>query len=214
MDITLIVSSVLKDASVTTIGDTTTYADRSAFYSTFYAYKVDEDDQETAIANIDQGDPSSVLTWAVATDVDGHYRFKNLLYPIWDGGEGYVTDDVVYYSGVYYTAIQDNSNQQPDISIGTNWAVHTPTVVDEDISNMEVGVLDCILFYRLKTCFSQEVAVVSKTLTPYEAVDFRTPAQLQTYERYGVLIDGIAVDNYQQRFAEGEKKVLYMTKLC
>ena len=211
---TLQVSSVLKDASKTTIQDTTEYTTpaRSEYYSQFYGYKVDVDDQETELVVTSQGTPTSQTTWEVATPQDGHHRFKLLLYWIWEGNSAFEIGDVVERSGTFYVALTQNTNVPPEGSIGTDWAVHTPTVADTSVANVVSLTLDCILFYRLKTCYAKEVAKAASIAC--ECDDDKKPSEIQKYERYGVLIDGIAVDNYQTRYAEGEKKVRYMAKLC
>lgn len=211
----LIVSSVLQDASKTTIQDTTTYTTpaRSDYYSHFYAYKVDVDNQETALAVTSQGTPTSQATWEVTTPNDGHHRFKLLLYVVWNGVDTFEIGDIVNRNGNYYIANTQNTNDDPeDVSPSGNWDAHTATVADEAVSNVVTTTLECILFYRLKTCFAKEVAKAASIAC--ECDDDKKPAEIQKYERLGVLIDGIAVDNYQTRYSAGEKKVRYMAKLC
>jgi len=212
---TLQVSSVLQDASKTTIQDTTTYTTpaRSEYYSQFYAYKVDVDNQESALAVTSQGTPTSQTTWEVTTPTDGHHRFKLLLYWVWEGASTFEVGDIVERNGSFYIANTQNSGDDPaDVTPSGNWDAHTASVTDESVSNVVATTFDCVLFYRLKTCFAKEVALAASIAC--ECNDDKKPAEIQKYERFGVLIDGIAVDNYQQRFNEGEKKVRYMAKLC
>ena len=211
---TLIISDVLKDASKTTITDDTTYTTpaRSDYYSHFYAYKVDVNDQETELVVATQGTPTSVSSWVVTTPTDGHHRFKLFLYWIWEGATTFEIGELVERSGTFYIALTQNTNVPPEGAIGTDWAVHLPTALDEGATNLIVDTTNCILFYRLKTCFAKEVAIAADIACG--CAPDKKPAEIQSYERKGVLIDGIAVDNYQLRFSEGEKKVLYMSKLC
>jgi hypothetical protein len=209
---TLQVSSVLQDASKTTIQDTTTYTTpaRSEYYSQFYAYKVDVDNLESALAVTSQGTPTSQATWEVTTPTDGHHRFKLLLYWVWEGATSFSIGDIVERNGSFYIANTANSGDDPENL--SNWDLHTASVEDEDVANVITTTLDCVLFYRLKTCFAREVAHAASVAC--ECDDDKKPVEIQKYERLGVLIDGIAVDNYQQRFNDGEQKVRYMAKLC
>lgn len=212
MPSTLIVSAVLKDSSKATITDTTTYTSpaRTAYYSVFYASKVDENDNVTDAVVTTQGDPNAIAEWEVTTPVDGHYRFTLNLYTVWTA-IAFVTGDIVERNGVLYIAVSDNS-VDPDINGGGEWAIHTGTSADYLVTNVEYGLLNCILFGRLKVCFATETAEAARTACACD--DDKKPAEIQKYERLGVLIDGIAVDNYQTRYSEGEKKVQYMSKLC
>ena len=211
---TLIISDVLKDASKTTIADDTTYTTpaRSEYYSQFKAYKVDENDQESELVVATQGTPTSVSSWVVTTPTDGHHRFKLFLYWIWEGATTFEIGDIVERSGLYYIALLQNTNEPPEGAIGVEWAVHTISDDDEGTANLIVDTTNCILFYRLKTCFGKDVAIAADIACG--CAPDKKPAEIQSYERKGVLIDGIAVDNYQLRFSEGEKKVQYMSKLC
>ena len=214
MDITLKVKSVLNDASQTTIEDTTEYTSpaRSSYYSQFYAYKVSELDVEEARTVLSQGTPTSASEWVVDTPGDGHHRFNLLLYWVWEAATTFEIGDVVERSGTFYIALTQNTNEAPEGSVGVNWAVHTASAADVAVANVESGQLDCILFYRLKKCFAKEVASAAQIACG--CADDKKPSEIQRYERYGVLIDGIAVDNYQARYSDGEKKVRYMAKLC
>lgn len=211
MDITLVVSSVLDDASKVTISDTTVYTTpaRSDFHSVFYAFKVSELEAETSLVITSQGVITSASSWEVATPNDGYHRFKLILYPLWVAG-AYTTGQIVSENGVLYIALTDNSTE-PEVTVGTDWAVHTSTS-DDDADNLEIGLLNCILFFRLKTCFAKEVAKSASIMCEC-SVD-KKPVDIQKYERLAVLLDGIAVDSYQTRFIEGEKKVKYMSTLC
>lgn len=210
----LIVESVLKDSSKAIIKDTTVYTSpaRSSYYSNFYAYKVDTLDQEVVAVVTTQGDPTTAITWEVTTPQDGHYRFKLLLYWIWESVTTFAIGEVVYRSGTYYIALTSNSNTAPETSIGVDWDIHTPTVADSTVANVILDELNCILSGRLKACFSKEVAAAAAIACGCD-ID-KKPMAIQRYERLALLINGIAVDDYQGRYAEGEKKVLYMTKIC
>ena len=212
--ITLSVSDVTKDASKTTIADGTTYTSpaRSEYYSVFHALKVDESDVESAAVVLSQGIATSASSWDVTTPVDGHYRFKLLLYWTWEGTTTFEIGDVVERNTVFYKAVLQNTNIDPEVNGGGEWAVHVSSSDDDAETLVESGVYDCILFFRLKTCFAKEVALAADIACGC-AVD-KKPAEIQRYERKGLMIDGIAVDNYQNRFSAGETKVLYMSKLC
>ena len=213
IDITLAVSSVLDDNSKATITDTTTYSSpaRNLYSSVFYAYKVDRLEVTADVTVTSQGVVTTVTEWEVATTVDGYYRFQLLLYLIWTS-VSYVTGDVVIHNGIYYKALQNNAATAPDTSIGVDWEVHTASAADTVEQLVESGVLNCILFGRIKQCFAQEVAKAGDTACA--CADDKKPAQIQRYERLGVLVDAIAVDNYQLRFGAGEDKVIYTTKIC
>jgi len=214
IDITLVVASVLKDSSQATIEDTTTYTTpaRSSYSSVFYAYKVDEDEVTSALIVASQGVVTSANEWEVATPADGYHRFKLLLYWIWEAATSFVTDDVVIHNDVYYKALQANSNTDPEGSIGVNWEVFTASADDTVEQLVESSELNCVLFGRIKTCFAKETAKAGDTACLCS--DDKKPSAIQRYERLGVLVDAIAVDNYQMRFGEGEKKVIYTSKIC
>ena len=210
--ITLSVSDVTKDAIKTTIADTTAYTApaRSEYYSIFHALKVDENDVETPLTVLSQGTATSASAWDVTTPTDGYHRFKLLLYWTWAGTQHEI-GDVVERNTVFYKALAQNTID-PEINSGGEWEVFIPTSADDEEQNVVSGILDCILFYRLKTCFDKDVALAADIACGC-AID-RKPAEIQRYERKGLLIDGIAVDNYQNRFLAGEVKVQYMSKLC
>lgn len=212
--ITLSISDVTKDATKTTIADTTTYTTpaRVEYYSIFHALKVDVNDQETALTVLSQGTPTSAISWDVTTPTDGHHRFKLLLYWVWEGATTFEIGDVVERNTILYKAVLQNTNIDPEVNGGGEWLVHVPSSDDNDEQLVTSGILDCILFYRLKTCFAKEVTLAAEVAC--ECSDDKKPSEIQRYEKKGVLIDGIAVDNYQNRFSAGEKKVLYMSKLC
>jgi len=210
--ITLVVKSVLQDSSKTVIEDTTTYTApaRSSFSSVFYAFKVDENEVATARTVTTQGVLTTASEWEVATPEDGYFNFQLLLYWIWESGTAFVTDDVVIHSGIYYKALQNGTNKNPATET-TYWAVHTASVDDTTEQLVESGELNCILFGRIKAAFARETAEAARVACACD--DDKKPSRIQRYERLGVLVDGIAVDNYQLRFGEGEKKVLYTTKI-
>lgn len=213
IDITLVVKSVLKDSSITTIEDTTTYTSpaRNLYSSVFYAYKVDQDEVLSTLIVASQGIVTSSSEWEVTTPVDGYHRFLLLLYWDWDAGTAFVTDDVVHYTDdLYYKALQDNTNVIPT-TLGVNWELHSASADDTEEQLVESGVLNCILFGRIKAAFARETAEAGRIACVCD--DDKKPSQIQRYERLGVLVDAIAVDNYQLRFGEGEKKVLYTTKI-
>lgn len=214
IDITLIVSSVLDDSSKATIQDTTTYTTpaRNLYSSVFYAYKVDQDEVTSALIVTSQGVVTTAAEWEVTTPADGYHRFKVLLYWDWDAVTNFVTGDVVHYTDdLYYKALQNNDNVIPD-TLGANWALHTASAADTVEQLVESGELNCILFGRIKACFARETAKAGDTACLCS--DDKKPSAIQRYERLGVLVDAIAVDNYQLRFGEGEKKVIYTTKIC
>jgi len=213
-DITLVVDSVLDDSSKATIKDTTTYSSpaRNLYSSVFYAYKVDEDEVTSALAVTSQGVVTTVDEWEVTTPADGYHRFLLLLYWDWDATTNFVTGDVVHYTdGLYYKALQNNDNQVPT-GLSPNWVLFSASAADVDEQLVETGTLNCILFGRIKGCFASEVAAAGDIACL--CADDKKPSQIQRYERLGVLVDAIAVDNYQQRFGEGEKKVIYTTSIC
>lgn len=212
MDIILHVKSVLKDASQVTIEDNSTYTTpaRADLHSVFHAFKVDELENTTPLTVVAQGDPVTAAEWQVETPQDGYHRFTLIQYPKWVGG-AYVTDQVVAEDGVLYIAAV-GTIEQPSTSIGVDWNIYTSVIEDEDNDDNEAGTLNCILFYRIKTCFAKEVARVASIACMCD-VD-KKPLNIQKYERLGVLVDGIAVDGYQTRYTEGEKKVQYTTKIC
>ena len=213
MPSTLTVSSVLKDNSKATITDSTTYTSpaRVDLYSIFYAYKVDENDVETALSVVTQGTPTTVLEWDVFTPTDGHNRFILVLYPVWVS-QAYVAGNLVERNGVIYICLLDHAGVDPEVNGGSEWAVHTATGADYLVDNVEYGLLNCVLFGRLKVCFATETAEAARTACACD--DDKKPSEIQRYERLGILIDGIAVDNYQTRYSNAEKKVRYMSKLC
>jgi hypothetical protein len=214
MPSTLTVSSVLKDSSKATITDSTTYTSptRAEQYSVFYANKVDENDVDTALAVTTQGDPNAVREWEVTTPQDGHHRFTLVLYIVWTN-VAFTADDIVERNGVLYKClITHDPGVDPEVNGGNEWAVHTGSVVDYLVDNVAYGLLNCVLFGRLKVCFATETAEAARTACVCD--DDKKPSEIQRYERYGILIDGIAVDNYQARYSNGEKKVRYMSKLC
>ena len=212
MDITLQLKDVLKDASKVTIEDVSTYTTpaRSDLYSVFYAYKLDELENKTTLITEVQGDQNAASEWVVVTPTDGYHRFQLILYTVWTA-TAFVIGNLVERNGVIYIALTNNSTD-PEVTVGTDWAIHVGSSDDSSVANVESGLLNCILFYRLKTCFAKEVASVANTACLCD-VD-KKPLNIQKYERLGVLIDGIAVDNYQTRYTQGEKKVQYMSKLC
>lgn len=212
--ITLSISDVTKDATKTTIADGTTYTSpaRVEYYSVFHALKVDESDVESALTVLSQGTPTSASSWDVTTPVDGYHRFKLLLYWVWEGATTFEIGDIVERNTVFFKALIQNDGIDPEINGGGEWELHVASSDDDEEQLVVSGVLDCILFYRLKTCFAKEVALAADIACGC-AVD-KKPAEIQRYERKGLLIDGIAVDNYQNRFLAGETKVLYMSKLC
>ena len=213
MPSTLTVSSVLKDNTQATITDSTTYTSpaRADLYSIFYAYKVDENDTETALGIVTQGDRNAVAEWTVYTPTDGHNRFILVLYPVWVS-QAYVAGNLVERNGVIYICLLDHSGVDPEVNGGSEWAVHTAIGADYLVDNVEYGLLNCVLFGRLKTCFAEETAEAARTACACD--DDKKPSEIQRYERLGILIDGIAVDNYQTRYSNAEKKVRYMAKLC
>jgi len=212
---TLKVKSVLKDSSKATIEDTTTYTSpaRSEYYSQFHAFKVDVNDAESALIVTSQGTPISASEWEVTTPNEGHHRFIKLLYWVWESATTFALGDIVERNGVFYRSILDspaNLNKDPEAE-PTYWAVHTAVVADGDVANVIEDVLDCILFGRLKAAFAKVTAIAAE-ISCECSID-KKPVEIQRYERLGLLIDGIAVDNYQARYSNGEKKVIYMSKL-
>lgn len=212
MDITLQIKSVLKDASAVTVEDVTVYTvpARNTLYSVFYAFKVDELETTAPLAITTQGNPTLSNTWEAITPIDGYHRFELMLYTTWTA-TAFTTGAIVERNGILYIALTDNSTD-PEIPLNTDWATHIGSIADKNVSNVESGLLNCVIFYRLKTCFAKEVANVAATACMCD-VD-KKPLNIQRYERLGVLIDGIAVDDYQTRYTDGEKKVRYMSKLC
>jgi len=212
---TLIVKSVLKDSSKATIEDTTTYTSpaRSEYYSQFHAFKVDTNDQESALVVTSQGVPTSASEWEVTTPNEGHHRFKKLLYWVWESSTTFALGDIVERNGVFYISILDspaNTNKDPELET-TYWSVHTASAADGSVANVIEDVLNCILFGRLKRAFAKVTALSAETAC--ECSNDKKPAEIQRYERLGLMIDGIAVDDYQQRYSNGEKKVIFMSKL-
>lgn len=212
---TLIVKSVLQDSSQATIEDTTTYTSpaRAMYYSQFHAFKVDVNDQESALEITSQGTPTTASEWEVATPNEGHHRFQKLLYWVWEAATTFAIGDIVEHNGVFYRSILDspiNQNKAPDTET-TYWAVHTAVPADGDVANVIEDILDCILFGRLKGAFAKVTAYAAEVSC--ECSIDKKPAEIQRYERLGLLLDGIAVDSYQGRYSNAEKKVIYMSKL-
>lgn len=86
--------------------------------------------------------PLSTLSWAFTSNGDGWHQATLLSVSLWDSGTSYIEDDVVFYTvtGLFYTALQANSNVAPDSGSGpANWQEVTDfTAIQQDHTNLEV----------------------------------------------------------------------------
>lgn len=214
---TLIIKSVLQDSSKAIIEDTTTYTSpaRDKYYSHFYAYKIpviDAPGNETVVIVSSQGDRNAILEWEVTTPEEGWHRFQKLLYWVWEAATTFAVGDIVENSGIFYISLQANNTGQDPITETAYWEIHTPSAADSTVANVINDVLDCILYGRLKSAYAKTVAIAAE-ISCECSID-KKPVEIQRYERLALLLNGIAVDNHQTRYSNGEKKVIYMSKIA
>ncbi len=104
------------DASEATFTDDTAYGganpDRNEVAVYIEIWKVDSAGV-TTVVELPNLDPDTADEWTFNSEIDGHYKVLMYIIENYSGGTAYVTDDVVYYSGLLYKAIQATTGNLP-----------------------------------------------------------------------------------------------------
>lgn len=213
MSLTISLSLAIASTRTTaTITDATVYGEdsnpaRSAVACYLTAYKVDKDNNETALTvSSDDSDPQTDSVWTITLGVDGHHKFPFIIVPDYDAGETYEQYDAVYDSGtdaVYRSLVGSNTGQS--VSDTAYWEeISDPSsLANNKDTDEESGNVTSLVYLRVPSPNSQyEFANRLSSQSPHQ--EGEDESHLRDYLIFSKMLDEVAVADSRSEVLDGE----------
>jgi hypothetical protein len=217
---TLGVITKTDDGSTTTVTDATNYGapevERNTKAVYLLAFKVDEDLVEVGL-DVETNDPLTVEDFTVENTTDGHQKFVLLIVQIYQGGEQYEDNDVVYYDGVLYQNVSGGNLTGSTPAVGVNWAVVTADDIYELIgtadepANLLYEVLQHVLAFTAEQCLGEIAPAHAKANCCGECTN---PALETKFRELWLLIYVANIASNRGRYTEGERYMRSAENYC
>jgi hypothetical protein len=185
-----------------------------ALYVYGYRYKKDSDDLLLLIDN--SADATSVTSWQVPMTEDGYYWFRMLTFNVWNDATAFVANNLVYYAGAYYRALDASTNEIPSV-YPLKWELLSDAdlISDElfeDANVVSSTTLDTVINSRAKACYQIQVKKHAKENCSCKG-DVPGPV-VQPYMKIFVHLNAAAFDCRQQKYAQADAELMYLKDYC
>ena len=225
------ITAVQADCSTNTLTDDTVYGGANPLRSVVYNYligtKMDVESVPTYIA-IDNTIPATVTEWAFPTTNDGWYQFFLLSASAWASGaytaattvNEVVQNDasVVFYvtDGYFYKCIVDTvSNEVPT---DTDFWIQLDPLLPESnfVPLIDNTTIDTHQHDNLVTCYGEECLAgeLEKAVAAGLCKDCKEYADIKSYQRLDVLINGAYAKNYVDKMIDAEEIMRFVEDFC
>ncbi len=196
--------------------------DRSDVAVYLTAYKVDEDQVETAL-EVEDFDPETADEFITENTIDGWYKYNFVIIPVWLVGTTYNQYDLVWdtVTAAFYEYINASSsagNAVTDVNYFTPVADPTVKIANVGIAtesgNLIYQVINKVVAFQTSLCFIKSTSKTCKeSCSPTSdcTCGSRT-AKLAT--RIRCLFTNLSLDEAQGKFLEGEKNARLAEKYC
>lgn len=219
-------TAVTEDGASSTWADQTVYGAGSdpdrvdvAVYLT--AYKVDEDQVETAL-EVTAFDPEDATTFTTENGVDGYHKYYFVIIPRWDVAVTYNQYDLVWSEDeeAFYEYINATPSSNNLVTNSTYFtAVEDPTTkianvgTDEESGNLIYEVVGKILSYQTSICYIKAAAKHAKESCGEGACGCKGKTG-KYFHKIRDLFNNLALNESTGQFLEGEKNARQAERWC